>query len=59
MGPSHADEASAWRSAKPLLDVKAAESGEERSAEQSSPGLADTEATVSQISPLLPEMSIN
>lgn len=49
MGPSHADEASAWRSSKPLAEIKAQEPAPGRSSEQSSPGLADTESTVSHI----------
>ncbi len=50
MGPSQADEADRWRSSRPLVDVRAAASGPARGgmiSEQSSPGLADTESTVS------------
>ncbi|KAI9635764.1 uncharacterized protein MKK02DRAFT_33115 [Dioszegia hungarica] len=52
MGPSQADDASAWRSSKPLIDVRAADAGPGRSSEQSSPGLADTESTWSRGSKL-------
>ena len=51
MGPSMADEADRWRSNKPLVDVRGP-GGQDRQrggmmSEQSSPGLADTESTVS------------